>query len=139
MQIGWEVLLGFSEVYVVFENVTTLWWLRFLKPGFRHCYLLLVSKERHAVVLLNPKSNQIDVTLYTDCDSEEFVRNFSMHRGITLCRVHVRPAPLKCAPFMAFTCVEFVKRVLGLHDFSIFTPYQLYKKIKNSRKNILTF
>mgnify|MGYP000617079352 CR=1 FL=1 len=32
MQIGWEALLGFSEVYVVFENVTALWWLRFLKP-----------------------------------------------------------------------------------------------------------
>lgn len=139
MQIGWETLQGFSEVYIVFEDTTALWWLRFLKPGFRHCYLLLVSRERRAVVLLNPKSNQIDVALYTDCDSEDFIRNFSARSGLTLCRTHIQPAALKPAPLMFFTCVEFVKRVLGWHDISIITPYQLYKKIKNSRKNILTF
>jgi hypothetical protein len=39
-------------------------------------------------------------------------------------RDHLRPAPL--APF---TCVEAAKRVLGLHDRRVVTPWQLYRRL----------
>ena len=139
MQVGWETLQGFSEVYVAFEDTNCLWWLKFLKPGFRHCYVILVAFEKHAVVLLNPRSNRIDVELYTSCNTKKFMTEFARKEGVSLCRVHMEETVFKPAPFMVFTCVEFVKRVLGIHNISIITPYQLYKKIKNSRKNILTF
>ena len=48
MQVGWENLQGFSEVYVAFEDTNCLWWLKFLKPGFRHCYVILVAAEKQA-------------------------------------------------------------------------------------------
>lgn len=31
----------YSECYVVFADNTSLWWLKLLKPGFRHCYVIL--------------------------------------------------------------------------------------------------
>ena len=119
MQVGWENLQGFSEVYVAFEDTNCLWWLKFLKPGFRHCYVILVAAEKQ--------------------DTKKFMTEFAHKGGVTLCRVHMEETIFKPAPFMVFTCVEFVKRVLGIRDIAIITPYQLYKKIKNSRKNILTF
>ena len=35
--------------------------------------------------------------------------------------------------FRAFTCVEVIKSVLGIHNRLILTPYQLYKHIKTDR------
>ena len=35
----------------------------------------------------------------------------------------------KPAPFMLFTCVEAVKRVLGIHRRGIVTPWQLYRHL----------
>lgn len=139
MQIGIENFFGISEVYVVFEDSDSLWWLRFLKKGFRHCYILLTSRENNLMILLNPRSNKTDVQLFSNCDTDEAIRLFATEKEHTILRVHLAQTPLKCAPIMFFTCVEFVKRILGIHDFSIITPYQLYKKIKNSRKKVLTF
>ena len=34
----------FEKAYVVFTDNTDLWWLRLLKPSFRHCYLLLSGR-----------------------------------------------------------------------------------------------
>ena len=45
-------------------------------------------------------------------------------------RLHKRPAPL-----MVFTCVEAVKRVLGLHRRLVFTPWQLYRHLLNDFYN----
>ncbi len=138
MQIGVENFLGFSEVYVFFEDANSIWWLRFLKQGFRHCFVLLISREQKVAILLNPRSNQFDVQIFHNCDSDSIIRNFSLVDSRTIIRTHLTQAPLKSAPIMFFTCVEFVKRLLGIHSISIITPYQLYKKIKNSRKKILT-
>ena len=138
MQIGVENFLGISEVYVVFEDTDSIWWLKFLKKGFRHCYVLLTSRENNLMILLNPRSNQTDIQLFHNCDIDNAIRLFTSCKEHTILRVHMTQSPLKCAPIMFFTCVEFVKRILGIHDFAIITPYQLYKKIKNSRKKILT-
>lgn len=138
MQIGIEKFYGFSEVYVVFEDADSIWWLRFLKKGFRHCFVLLISRENNSAILLNPRSNQIDIQFFSHCDSDQFIQSYASICGRTILRVHLGHAPLKTAPVMLFTCVEFVKRILGIHNFSIITPYQLYKKIKNSRKKVLT-
>ena len=130
MQIGIENFLGISEVYVVFEDADSLWWLRFLKKGFRHCYFLLTSREYNLMILLNPRSNRTDIQLFHNCDIVNTIRILTSAREDTILRVHLEQTPLKCAPIMFFTCVEFVKRILGIHDFSIITPYQLYKKLK---------
>ena len=139
MQLGIENMLGMSEVYVVFEDSNSLWWLRFLKKGFRHCFVLLVSRENNLAILLNPKSNQIDIQLFHNCDINKLINAFLSVHHRTILRVHLEVAPYKVAPIMLFTCVEFVKRILGIHSVSTLTPYQLYKKLKNSRKKILTF
>ncbi len=43
--------------------------------------------------------------------------------------VRIKPPPRRALPPMLFTCVEAVKRIIGLHDFGIVTPWQLYKAL----------
>jgi hypothetical protein len=38
----------------------------------------------------------------------------------------IRPAPRRPAPLRPYTCVEAVKRILGLHAPWVITPWQLY-------------
>ncbi len=118
-----------EQCYVVFADNTTLWWLRLLKPGFRHCYVLLKLRGCGLWVELNPLSNQTAVFVYDYPENFDFADYIRRSRNVILCPIEIAQAPLKCAPLSFFTCVEFVKRVIGLHDCFIHTPWQLYKKI----------
>lgn len=119
----------YEKCYVVFSDNTTIWWLRFLKPGFRHCYLLLKMKNSGMWIELNPFSNQTAVFVYEYPIDFDFADYIKRSRKVILCPIEIRQAPLKCSPLSFFTCVEFVKRAIGIHDRFIHTPWQLYQKI----------
>lgn len=53
----------FCEFYIVFQDEVSLWWLRVLKPGFRHCYLL-IPLDGNAYFELNPMSNRLFINRY---------------------------------------------------------------------------
>lgn len=132
----------FGRGYVIFENETGLWWLRFLKKGFRHCYLLLeLSAEPRQWLEVNPMSNQICFVIRSNRVDFNYLYHLRKKENIKIVPVTFQQAPLTAAPLAPFTCVEFVKRVLGIHNLRIITPYKLYKHlkvIKNSRKKVLT-
>ncbi|MGQ0526465.1 MAG: hypothetical protein ACT4OY_00305 [Alphaproteobacteria bacterium] len=113
------------QAWVIFSGQTDLPWLRIFKRGFRHCYVLLNDGEHW--ISVDPLSH------YTDVSVHNLPPNFDLplwlkDRGHT-----VLPAPVariqKEAPWMIFTCVEAVKRVLGIHARLIFTPWQLYRHL----------
>lgn len=118
--------------YVVFEGETNLWWLRFLKKGFRHCYLLLkLSTQPKQWLEINPMSNQICFFVHSNSLNFNYLHHLKKKENVKIVPVRFQQAPLKAAPLAPFTCVEFVKRVLGIHDISIITPYKLYVYLKN--------
>ena len=117
-----------NNCYVVFEHETNIWWLRFLKSGFRHCYILLpLSGSKSQWLEINPMSNQICFFLHCDSFQNEYIHYLEKFSGIKIVPVTLEAAPLKVAPIAPFTCVEFVKRVIGIHNRWIITPYRLYK------------
>lgn len=121
--------------YVVFEHDNSLWWLRFLQPGFRHCYVLLqISKEPVQWLEINPSSNQLYIFLHSNAMNFNYIYHLQHKKNITIIPVEFSQAPLKCAPFAPFTCVEFAKRILGIHKFFLMTPYQLYKYLCSTQK-----
>lgn len=123
----------FFNGYVVFENNTSLWWLRFLKKGYRHCYMLIcISKKYNLWLELNPMSNQLYIFKHESLLGLDYITHLKTSKKVTVLPVEFYQAPLKCAPLGLFTCVEFVKRILGIHKFSIITPYQLYTFLTNS-------
>ena len=123
----------YAKGYVVFEDNTTLWWLKFLKKGFRHCYIIIcLSKSKDIWLELNPMSNQVYIFEHESMLRLDYLNHIKKHKKSKILEVDFKQAPLKCAQLGIFTCVEFVKRIMGIHRVSIITPYQLYKfLIKN--------
>ena len=116
---------------VVFGGEADLKWLRFLRPGYRHCFALLESGDRW--VMYNPLSNGTEVEVWPG-DQEETIRAWLVINGYEVIDEVVRP--LRSRPFFwaPYSCVEAVKRVLGLRAPRVFTPWQLYCHLNNFRK-----
>lgn len=113
------------RAWVVFSGQTDLPWLRVLKPGFRHCYVLMNDGEHW--VSIDPLSCHTEVTVHhiaPDFDLPAWLKK--RHLTVVPASVNARE---QVAPIGVYSCVEAVKRILGLHDFWVMTPYQLYKKL----------
>lgn len=129
---------------VVFSGRTELPWLRVLKPGFRHCFII-VDGGGGTWVSLNPMSHRTEIAVLArqpgnDWTAESLARwfqsqgfcavacrTFQTSRTFQTCRNGA--VPRKAAPWLPYTCVEAVKRVLGLHSRRVLTPWRLYRYI----------
>lgn len=114
-----------QKAWVVFSGQADLKWLRLLRSGFRHCYVVLNDGEHW--ISLDPLSCHTEVTVH------HIAPDFDLPQWLTQRGLTVIPAPInpkqRPAPWMLYSCVEAVKRVLGIHDCWLFTPWQLYKKL----------
>jgi len=108
---------------VVFSGETSLKWLKLLRPGFRHCFVLV--RRRDCWVIYDPLSHRTDLAVIAGPSLGELAEWYK-ERGLQVLETTVRRAPLRSAPLRPFTCVEAVKRVLGIHAPWITTPWQLY-------------
>jgi len=119
---------------VIFTDATDLAYLRFLKRGYRHCFVALCQPTgigespltgTHQWVILDPLSHQLEVKTAPQASVAELSGIFT---GLGCCveAVAVSVAPLRPAPWMPFTCVEMTKRILGIQQRSIITPWQLF-------------
>jgi hypothetical protein len=115
------------RAWAVFSGRTDLAWLRLLKPGFRHCFLAL-NDGRHWLTL-DPLATFTELAVQP-VPAEFDLAGWYRDQGLTVIeatviRGHARPAPL--APF---SCVEAIKRALGIHDRWVITPFQLYRHLR---------
>lgn len=119
-----------GRALVVFSGRTDLLWVRWLRPGFRHCFVAL-NDGRHWVTV-DPLSTRVEVTVQpvpADFDLAAWYRA----QGLTV--VETRAAsPERPAPLAIWTCVEAVKRTIGLCDRRVLTPWQLYKRLRHSER-----
>lgn len=117
---------GPERAYVVFCGETQLAWLRLLRPGFRHCFLAL-NDGAHWITL-DPLST------YTDVAVQPVPARFDLAAwyraaGRTVVPARIDRTRRRPAPWAPFTCVEVVKRALGIHDRWLLTPFQLYRHL----------
>jgi hypothetical protein len=113
-----------DRALVVFVGRADLWWLRLLKPGFRHCFVVLGSPG--GWIALDPRSNVTEVSvLPVDCSCDLA----AWYRGQGHAVAEARPLapPRRPAPWRPYTCVEAVKRVLGVRAAHVLTPWQMYR------------
>lgn len=112
------------RVLVVFTGRADLWWLRLLKPGFRHVFLALCGP--HGWLVFDPLSHQSllhDTGLPPEADLAGYYRGL----GLTVIETRIRRAPRRAAPWRPYSCVEAVKRLLGLQAPWVLTPWQLHR------------
>lgn len=114
-----------QQAWVIFSNQTDLPWLKCLKPGFRHCSVLLNDGTQWITV--DPLSNYMQVMVHhvpVTFDLPLWLRDRG-HKVVPT----IIDRTKKEAPWMIFTCVEAVKRLLGLKKRFIITPWQLYRHL----------
>ncbi|MGH1403635.1 MAG: hypothetical protein ACRBDL_05280 [Alphaproteobacteria bacterium] len=124
-----------KRVWVVFTNQTDFKALSFLKPGYRHCFVIMHDGQQW--ISVDPMAHYMSVkSLDNIPKSFDFSSYFSdMGHDVVEVTSCVEEPPKCSAPPMFFTCVEVCKRVLGVHKFTIFTPWQLYQYLHEKEKS----
>ncbi|WP_417821335.1 hypothetical protein [Terasakiella sp.] len=129
-----------SKALVVFSDNTGVWWLKFLKPGFRHCFVILETDR--GCIWVDPLSNNFTLKILEGYELAGLIR---WYRDMGMHVVTVEPQAQKSQPFALapMSCVEVVKRLLGIRDRFVLTPWQLFSHLKGTKsenigKNILT-
>lgn len=112
----------FSEAWVGFRNNAGLAWLAWLKPGFRHCFLLL--RQKNFWLVYDPLSHHTRLDL-VEC-GDELLDLFSK-QGCRLIPALIVEPPRNQQPWRPYSCVEAVKRTLGIRAGWVLTPWQLYR------------
>lgn len=111
-------------IYVVFTHSDDIL-LKFLKNGFKHCDLLVVTKDRYKHKYLSISFDSFGINI------EEVSRKIAKIMLSTNQYRFVKKSSkfeLKSCVHL-LTCVSFVKMYLKIKSFFVFTPYQLYKKL----------
>ncbi|MEZ5814978.1 MAG: hypothetical protein R3E13_09740 [Alphaproteobacteria bacterium] len=114
------------HAWAVFSGHADLPWLKILRPGFRHCAVLMNDGRRWVTV--DPLSNYTEIAIH-DLPPEFDLPLWMKTNGYTVIKAPLR-RETRPAPFAVYSCVESVKRVLGIHKRLIFTPWQLYRYLR---------
>lgn len=113
---------------VVFSNRTDLVWLKLLKPGFRHCFAILRTENGWLTIeALSTGTVIAALPDYPRADLMAFYREAGHRCAVVMCGER----PARALPWSPFTCVESVKRLIGLSAPRVRTPFQLWKHIFN--------
>lgn len=113
-----------ATALVVFSGQTDLSYLKLLKPGFRHCFVMLKAGDKW--ISIDPLAHMTRVDLH---QPESELSGLLSEHNLTVVATHLREAdPVPSAPMLC-TCVEVVKRILGIQCWHVVTPWQLYRHL----------
>ena len=115
-------LTGYRYKYaiVAFGGRPTLWWMHFLKKGFYHCMVALGDGKEWVIV--DSLLHFTDVIIVKEGD----VRLFFKNRGYRIVEIDIAEPKKIQLRVMPYTCVEVVKRLIGVEKHGILTPYGLF-------------
>lgn len=116
-----------QSLAIVAFGASSLPYLQVLKPGYQHC--LVATQASGQWHLLDPLSNGMEVMMLGDVTPREIIALFC-DRGCDAVAVQRRAPVMRTMPLAPFTCVEAVKRVLGIHARWVMTPWQLRRYLE---------
>ncbi len=116
-----------NKVWVVFSDHADLPYLKILKRGFRHCFVLMNNGENWLVI--DPMSHYLDFSILP-VDVNYDLPDLIAQEGLCIMPAYPNRKIKKIAPWAFLTCVEIVKRFLGIHHRFIITPWQLYRFLR---------
>jgi len=123
-----------ARALVMFGDRADLPWLKILKRGYRHCFVV-IEGEGALWVICNPLSHYTELGIMAGTGAAAIATHYRA-LGYRVLETRVTQPPKRSAPWRPYTCVEAVKRVLGLHAPGVLTPWQLYDFV-NRKINLL--
>lgn len=125
-----------KRALVVFVDETELKKLWLLKRGYRHCFTIIEGRAGWS--LCNPLSHFTEIETFPALEVDEIVK-FYQGLGYTVVRTRVQKVAKRQAPLSPYTCVEAVKRTLGVQARTVVTPWQLYQYLDKNPNNSQIF
>ena len=114
--------------YVVFMDAPQKPYLKLLKRGFRHCAYVVRHNEEW--IIYDPLSRHTDLMISTDAD---LITRFEK-AGFSCVPVQSRqPVTRGIIIPEIISCVTQIKRILGVRNICIQTPYQFYKFLQKDQ------
>ncbi|MCK5546719.1 MAG: hypothetical protein KAI27_05055 [Rhodospirillaceae bacterium] len=124
---------GQRPALVGFSGDVEVWWLRALKPGFRHC-AVAIDDGQGGFVFYNPLFNATELARING--DEQTARILLQKGGFVVVDTITSEILTHALPWWEcvrpYNCVEGVKRVLGLDAPWVLTPWQLYGYLKKN-------
>lgn len=106
---------------------------RFFRRGFQHCFVCLETAG--GWVLYDPLSCGTEINVLVGIptgvsDGIDHVERFYRTQEYSCVRTKTSSLKRRALSPALFTCVEAVKRVLGIRAWKVFTPFQLFKYLE---------
>jgi hypothetical protein len=120
---------GEARVIVVFEDRAATGGFRWLRSGFRHCFCLV--RRPVGWIVCDPLKSKTCLEVVDPYDERELLLHYRRRNAIVLVGRCIEPDRGRDF-FRPLTCVEIVKRVVGLRAPRVWTPYQLYRALRHS-------
>jgi len=118
---------SYIEWFIIFEHGDMpYWWAKYLQSGFRHCWAL--RWDGFNWIAFQPKLGHTDIEIlpfgrYEDIEIISKDNNIS---AIIRAKVWRESKRIRSPYPVAITCVEQIKALLGVRQWYLFTPYQLF-------------
>ncbi len=121
---------------VVFEDRPDSRWLRPLRAGFRHCFCLVRAGD--GWILCDSRASGLHIMPAPAVGVEPLARSYAA-LGATVVGLAgpLRPAAARGFPPAPFTCVEVVRRLLGLGGRPVLTPHGLFRRLLADPRRVL--
>jgi hypothetical protein len=113
-----------ARALVVFGDGAGLWWLKWLRRGFRHCFVAVETSV--GWVVIDPLSDRTRIGVVPAAWEGDLAQWYEEHK-YKVVECDVAEPITKMMPWRPYSCVEEVKRVLGIRSGRIHTPWQLFK------------
>jgi len=118
------------ECFVIFTKSRSKHWLfKFIDSEIQHVYIMKKSEGGQFWTIINPlfSHTRIETVLVDD-----FIhpRCYTGDNAVIVPIKSIVDTEQQKWSFCIFNCVEVVKSFLGIKNFFILTPYQLYKRLK---------
>ena len=119
-----------SQIYIAFSDAPQKPYLRPLKSGFRHCFY--IQEQPGFFIFFDPLSSHSELMVTTESPLRRLLDS-----GFIIVKTAKEKQIESKLMFDLLTCVGQIKRLLGIQNFKIQTPYQLYRYLtKGQNKNV---
>lgn len=116
-----------SHWYVVFTE-SSLSWLKWLKPGFRHCLAYAHDEVADRWIIFDMRFDGCYLRTFTDEQLGRAVGYWKLS-GAKILLAEVDRSGSSRAPGLLVTCVGAIKGLLGIGGSCALTPWALYQTL----------
>lgn len=107
------------------EAVEKRWWHVFTKPGFRHCFAFRYLVKADMWVAVDWSNTGLSLGTIPKEAVDIIIIAVNQSGGAFL-EILAKPQERRAIPPLPLYCVTAVKELVGLRDWRVVTPWQLY-------------